>query len=226
MRNHWLIAFLIGYLMCSSVGCKKTSVQAPKEVATPQGTPAARNDGKEKDDRAIETRANASGSAIRAVDLKEFVAAHIGEFNPDLADLKTACEEGQQPLQNLAPPVYGDLDQDGQEEAIVEGWSCLSGNGGADFRGVVKLLPDGKLISMPIEVLPKTFKGRDTYAGLRGHMVVTVKNGKLEEQYGIYTGNEANCCPEGGERHFVYKWDGQKFVLDDMMDMAAEKTEN
>src|SRR6202040_1211069 len=123
--------------------------------------------------------APAANSSIRSLDLKSFIESHLGELNPDLADLQTECGDGQKPLQSLAPVLYGDLDGDGQEEAVVEGWSCLSGNGGADFRGVLKLMPDGKLSVLPIEAMPKRFKGRDTYADLRGHMVVEIKDGRL-----------------------------------------------
>jgi hypothetical protein len=165
-------------------------------------------------------------TGIRAIDIKPFVESHLGELNPDLADLDTACGEGEKPLQSLAPVLYGDLDGDGQEEAVVEGWSCLSGNGGADFRGVLKLMPDGKLSVLPIEPMPKTFKGRNAYADLRGHMVVEIKDGRLHEVYGIYTAADANCCPEGGERRFIYRWDGQRFVLDDMIDAPPQKSGN
>ncbi len=159
-------------------------------------------------------------TGIRAMDLKPFAEAHLGDFNPDLSDLQTDCGEGQKPLQSLAPVLYGDLDGDGQEEAVVEGWSCLAGNGGADFRGVIKLTRDGKLLALPIAPLPKTFKGSDPYSGLRGHMVVQIKDGRLLELYGIY------CCPEGGERKFTYRWDGQRFVLDDIIDIPPEKNMN
>jgi len=163
-------------------------------------------------------------SGIRAVDITTFVEAHLGELNPNLADLETACGEGQKPLQSLAPILYGDLDGDGQEEAAVEGFSCLSGNGGADFSGVVKLMPDGKLAVLPIESMPKTFKGRNAYADLRGHMVIEIKDGRLHEVYAIYTGTEANCCPEGGERRFIYRWDGHRFALDDIIDSPPAKS--
>jgi hypothetical protein len=163
-------------------------------------------------------------SGIRTMDITTFVETHLGELNPDLADLETACGEGQKPLQSLAPILYGDLDADGQEEAAVEGFSCLSGNGGADFSGVVKLMPDGKLAVLPIESMPKTFKGRNAYADLRGHMVIEIKDGRLHQVYAIYTGTEANCCPEGGERRFIYRWDGHRFTLDDMIDIPPAKS--
>jgi hypothetical protein len=168
----------------------------------------------------------AQSSPIRALDLKPFIESHIGELNSDLADLETDCGDGQKPLQSLAPVLYGDLDGDGQEEAVVEGWSCLSGNGGADFRGVLKLMPDGELSVLPIDSIPKTFKGRNVYADLRGHMVVEIKDGRLHETYAIYTGAEANCCPEGGERRFIYRWDGHRFALDDIIDVPPQKSGN
>jgi len=168
----------------------------------------------------------AKTSPIRALDLKPFVESHLGQLNPNLVDLATECGDDQGRLQSLAPVLYGDLDGDGQEEAVVLGWSCLSGNGGADFRGVLKLNPDGKLSVLPIEPMPKTFKGRNAYAGLRGHMVVEIKDGRLHEVYGVYNGSEPNCCPEGGERRFIYRWDGHRFALDDMIDLPPEKSGN
>jgi hypothetical protein len=161
---------------------------------------------------------------MRAIDIKSYLEAHLGELFPDLADLETDCGEGRKPLQSLAPVLYGDLDGDGQEEAAIEGWSCLSGNGGADFFGVLKLKTAGKLVSLPIEPLPKTFNGHKTTGDLRGHMVLEIQDGKLLEQYGIYSDADPNCCPTGGERHFVYRWDGQRFALDAMVDVPPEKS--
>jgi hypothetical protein len=175
---------------------------------------------------AKKSASSGANSAIRSIDLKAFIESHLGELNPDLADLATACGEGQQPLQSLAPALYADLDGDSQEEAAVEGWSCLSGNGGADFSGVLKVLPGGKLAVLPIDPLPKTFKGRNPYAGLRGHMAMAIKDGRLNEVYGIYKDSDANCCPEGGERRFIYRWDGRRFVLDDIIDVPPAKGGN
>ena len=172
------------------------------------------------------TANTAKGSAIRSVELKPFIETHIAELNPDLADLATECGDGQKPLQSLAAPLYGDLDGDGQEEAAIEGWSCLSGNGGADFSGVLKLTADGTLVVLSLEPLPKTFKGRNPYDGLRGHMVLEIKDGRLHEVYGIYKDADLNCCPEGGSRRFVYRWDGHRFALDDIIDVPAEKSGN
>ena len=129
-------------------------------------------------------------------------------------------------MQSLAPVLYGDLDGDGQEEALVLGWSCLSGNGGADFRGVLKLNPRNQLSVLPIDLLPKTFKGRDALSGLRGHMIVEIKDGRLNEVYALYINGEASCCSEGGQRRFIYRWNGHRFALDDMIDVPPAKSGN
>ena len=213
------------------IACNKTpSSASPNATRTAPSAPAASATPAESLQTGLPGSAEKSPSVtgktsgIRAMDVTPFVEAHIGELNPDLADLETACGEGQKPLQSLAPILYGDLDGDGQEEAAVEGFSCLSGNGGADFAGVLKLMPDGKLAVLPIEPMPKVFKGRNAYADLRGHMVIEIKDGRLHEVYAIYTGTEANCCPEGGERRFIYRWDGHRFALDDMIDSPPAKS--
>jgi hypothetical protein len=108
----------------------------------------------------------------------------------------------------------------------LEGWSCLSGNGGAGFFGVPKLLPGGKLAVLPIDSLPKTFKGRNAYEGLRAHMKLDISNGQLVEHFPTYPNEQAcNNCSEG-ERKFVYKWNGHRFVLDDIIDVPPAKGGN
>jgi hypothetical protein len=182
------------------------------------------SEGAEKTPRPPPSGAVVKAASIRAVDIKAFVETHVGELNPDLADLETDCGEGQKPVQSLAPVRYGDLDGEGQEEAAIEGWSCLSGTGGADFWGVLKLMPDGKIAILPIEPMPKSIKGRNPYQGLRGHIRLEIQEGRLVEIFPTYPDEKAcNNCSEG-ERRFVYRWDGQRFVLDDIIDVPASKT--
>jgi len=161
--------------------------------------------------------------SIRNADLGAYVRAHVGELNPDLADLGTDCGEGQQPVSSIAPAEYGDLDGDGEEEAAIVGFSCMSGTGGADFFGVLKLAADGTIVALPIEEPPKLFKGRNSLDGLRGHLQLRIEKGRLLKVFPIYSGGEANCCPEGGERHFIYRWDGHKFLIDDIIDIPRRK---
>lgn len=158
------------------------------------------------------------------MDLTAFVKSHLGEINPDLADLQTDCGEGQPPLSSLAPAEYADVDGDGEEEAAIVGFSCLSGTGGPDFAGVLKLKAEGNLVVLPMEPLPKTFKERDVLKDLRGHQGLRIKDGRLMHIFPIYSDGEPNCCPEGGERHFLYRWDGHKFVVDDVVDVPVAKS--
>lgn len=97
-----------------------------------------------------------------------------------------AADNGRD-LLDVENPDYADLDGDGQEEAIYEGFTCMSDTGGMDFFGAVKLMQDGKLVDMPIKPHEGRFKGRDVYDRLRGHMSLAVKNGKLVEVYPVYS---------------------------------------
>jgi hypothetical protein len=208
---------------------------APRTSAQPSGSPGNSTSSvgslaTQSAPARVSTQTDSKGevrSSIRSVDMKEFLSAHYGEVNAEFADLETDCSEGQKPIQSLAPVRYGDLDGDGQEEAAFLAWSCLSGNGGADFFGVLRMTPDGKLVALPIQPPPKLFKGRNTYDGLRGHMNLQIEDGRLMESYPVYL-DERACenCAKGGERHFIFRWDGHQFVLDDMIDVPPAKSGN
>jgi hypothetical protein len=87
-------------------------------------------------------------------------------------------------------------------------------------------MPDGKLVPLPIKQEVKEFNGRrNLFEGIRGKLGLGTQNGLLLEIYPVYKGDEANCCPEGGERQFVYRWDGHKFVLSDIIDVPPEPSE-
>ena len=83
--------------------------------------------------------------------------------DPEIEDLKQECADNGRDLLDVENPDYADLDGDGQEEAIYEGFTCMSGTGGMDFFGVVKLMQDGKVVDMPIKPHQGPFKGRDIY---------------------------------------------------------------
>lgn len=211
----FLSTLIICLLALQEAACKKTSapaqaqpqLTAQRAAASPPAAPQPPTK------ETVQVQQD-----IRNVNLEEFVKAHLSELNPDLADLGTVCGEGQKPLQSMAPARYGDADGDGQEEAAVEGWSCVSGNGGPDIFAVLKLLQDGTIAVLPIDPMPKLFKGRNPAENLRGHMGLEIKNGRLLEIFPLYPNEKAcNNCSEG-ERRFIYSWDGQRFVLDDIID--------
>lgn len=180
-------------------------------AAAPQNPPAAN-----------EPKPAADAKGIRAVDLTKFLNPHYAEVNPQLEELETECGEGQKPIQSIAPFQYGDLDGDGEEDAVFMAFTCMSGTGGVDFYGVLKLLPDGKIVSLPIQDAPKRFKGRDPYHGLRGRTRLEIHDKRLVQIFPTYPNDQAcNNCSEG-ERKFVYRWDGHQFVLDDIIDGPPE----
>lgn len=166
-----------------------------------------------------------AGEGIHGVDLQKFLNTRYLEVQPDLTYLKEECAEGQQPITEVGVQ-YGDLDGDGQEEAIYQGFTCMSGTAGVDFFGVVKMMPDGKIVALPIEGERKEFKGHhDLFHGLRGHLRLEIKNGHLVEIFPVYANeNECNACASGGERDFVYRWDGHRFVLDDIIDISPDQS--
>jgi hypothetical protein len=160
--------------------------------------------------------------AIRAVDVKKLLDDNTFGLVTDaeIEDLKQECADNGRDLLDVENLDYADLEGDGQEEAIYEGFTCMSGTGGMDFFGVVKLMQDGKLVDMPIKPHEGPFKGRDLYDRLRGHMSLAVKNGKLVEVYPVYSDEkECEACSSGGQRQFIFQWDGSRFVLENVVDV-------
>jgi len=160
--------------------------------------------------------------AIRAVDVKKMLEDNTFGIVPSsqIAELKEECADNGRDLLEVENLDYADLDGDGQEEAIYEGFTCMSGSGGMDFFGVVKLTRGGKLVDMPIQPHEGPFQGRDVYEGLRGHMSLSVQNGKLVEGYPVYADEkECEACSSGGQRQFIFHWDGSRFVLEKVVDL-------
>lgn len=160
--------------------------------------------------------------AIRGIDVKKMLEENSFRIVPtsQMEELKEECADNGRDLLDVENLDYADLDGDGQEEAIYEGFTCMSGSGGMDFFGVVKLTRDGKLVDMPIQPHEGPFKGRDVYEGLRGHMSLAVQNGNLVEAYPVYKDEkECEACSSGGDRHFIFRWNGSRFVLENVVDV-------
>jgi|SRR5580658_48322 hypothetical protein len=163
--------------------------------------------------------------AIRAVDVKKLLDDNTLGLVPasQMEEMKEDCADNGRDLLEVDKLEYADLDGDGQEEAIYEGFTCMSGTGGADFFGVVKLTREGKLVEMPIKPHEGPLNGRDVYRGLRGHMSLAVQNGKLVEVYPVYTDEkECEACSSGGQRRFIFHWDGSQFVLENVVNAPEQ----
>jgi hypothetical protein len=174
-----------------------------------------------------EGAANAPKS-IRDIDIERFLKTRYTEVQPNLEHLAEECPEQGPPRISSVDIQYGDLDGDGQDEAVYQGFTCMSGTAGVDFFGVLKLQPGGKLVGLPIEAERKEFKGRsDIYKGVRGHLRLEIEKGRLLEVFPVYANEgECNACSSGGERDFVYRWDGHQFTLDDIIDVAPAESGN
>jgi hypothetical protein len=166
-----------------------------------------------------------SHKSIHDVDVEEFVTTHYIELDPHLESLKEECGEGQDPIRSVEVQ-YGDVDSDGQEEALFQGYTCMAGTSGVDYSGIVKLQPGGKLVGMPIAPAPDTFKGRKPFEGLRGHVRLEIENGRFVETYPVYKGDECEACSSGGLRKFVFRWNGHEFVLDDIINVPPDQAGN
>jgi hypothetical protein len=168
-----------------------------------------------------------TSTGIHGVDLQNFLKTKYLEAQPELTYLKDECPADQPPIMEVGVQ-YGDLDGDGQDEAVYQGFTCMSGTAGVDYFGVLKMSAGGKIIPLPIEGQRNQFKGRhDLYQGLRGHLRLDIANGRLVEVFPVYaTERECNACSSGGERKFVYRWDGHQFTLDDIMDTPPDVSAN
>ena len=165
----------------------------------------------------VSTPSSGPSRAIRAVDVKRMFDDNTFGIVPEseMDELKEECADNGRDLLEVESLDYADLDGDGQEEAIYGGFTCMSGSGGVDFFGIVKLTREGRLVHMPIEPHEGDFKGCDVYDGLRGHLSLAVQNGNLVEVYPVYKDDkECEACSSGGQRLFIFHWDGKRFVLE------------
>ncbi len=210
MRIHLIPAAVDVCLLLICIACSKTPSAKPQNAT--RGPAVAPRE--------------APLNGIRSVDLNAWLQTHLGELNPDLANLR--CDQGKRTIVNQWATQYIDLDGDGQEEAVVHAWSCRSGLGHAkernncvvsyppDIIGILKLLPGGRITGLQLPPVPETFQGRNVNQGLGRLDRLNPENGKIVAAYETL---DPNGCSDG-ERHFVYSWDGHQFALDDVVEVA------
>jgi hypothetical protein len=218
------------------VACRKTGAlviaDTAKVAATSAATPAPVAQSQAATASATQSSSanpapptSKSGRSIHDVDVEDFVTHHYSDLDPNLENLKDECGEGQDPIRSVEIQ-YGDVDGDGQDEALYQGFTCMSGSAGVNYSGIVKLQLNDKLVGLPIAQIPDTFKGRNPFEGLRGHVRWEIEDGRFVEIYPVYKRDECEACSEGGQRKFVFRWDGHQLVLDSIVDIPQEKNGN
>ncbi len=138
------------------------------------------------------TKTQSIYKSIRDVDFQKVL---ISELPPDAGK---DCEV-------YAQTQFADLDKDGNEEALVLGSTCFAGQGVPyDVQEVFKLTDDNRVVKLPVD--------RNGIPGRPSDL--EIKEGVLFTRYSIFNAGDPNCCPSGGAGEIYFKWDGSKFVKD------------
>jgi len=161
--------------------------------------------------------------SIRTANFEELMKASFLR-SMHATNMDGACKDSLRKEVEISTRAFGDLDGDGREEAAVTAFSCLAGNGGPDLVSVFKLNRDGAIRELKIEPRKWTqpFEGRDLTQGLRGQMTVAIDNGRMIEKFPIFKATDAECCATGGFREFIYRWDGAKLALTEVVDVPKQ----
>jgi hypothetical protein len=154
------------------------------------------------------------------IDLHAALRRQFLAKNLEYERLEEACPGPEAPI-TIGKALYHDFDGDGFDEAAVLGYSCLAGTGGADLHGVFTRLASGETVELAVSAAGY----KKTDAHLRGHFDINIVDGSYAEEFWIYRDKDSNCCPTGGTRRFVYRWNGKVFLpakIEDVPDV--EKT--
>lgn len=153
------------------------------------------------------------------IDLREALRKKFLRVNPGYETVEEACPGAAAPI-HIGKVLYHDFDGDGFEEAAILAYSCIAGTGGADLLGVFTRSGSGGVDEL--EIGGATSGDRKARENLRGKVDIKIAGGRLVEEFPIYRDEDPNCCPTGGIRKFVYRWNGKAFVPDKVEDVPAE----
>jgi hypothetical protein len=157
------------------------------------------------------TKEEDDGQKIRSVNFQKFLTARFKEV---CADFST--DDEQIPVARIEKIEYGDLTDDGVEEAIVTYTGCWSGTGGPDsevYLLAYSSVPIGAYITNKTaawgpELQEKVLKG------FAGHLRYSINSDKkLIATFPIYANGDPNCCPSGGTKTLTYAWNGSHFEI-------------
>lgn len=163
---------------------------------------------------AIENKTtNENSKSIRDIDFVKYLAdiKYPNGLNP-----AEFCMPNQEPIY-IDEIKYADLDNDSKEEAIVIASTCFTGTAGPDINSIYKLSPSGEIIELKLN---NDFQGKnvfdfDDYAGKSYRL--DFEDGKLFDVLLIRKEGDPYCCPAGGTKQVFYKWNGEEFIVTDVV---------
>ncbi|HXY23048.1 MAG TPA: hypothetical protein VEI73_00225 [Candidatus Acidoferrum sp.] len=157
--------------------------------------------------------------AIRDADFEELMAGVLAKQLGGEQAMKEACAaaEREEPVE-IEKTVFGDLDGDGIEEAVVTAFSCQSGQSPPDMFAVFKRQASGDVAELKVEDTQESPKFKDSKLSkdLRGPWSVEIDKGRLVVRYLNWAPDAPKCGESDCTTDFVYQWDGQKLALIDI----------
>lgn len=159
----------------------------------------------------------AGGASIRSVDFanRTYHSGDAGEITVKDGEADFEVDPEQPELRgwfNAGPPVYGDVDGDGAEDAIVI--TAFNGGGTGTFSsGEVYAMRAGSAEPVLIGEIPGGDRGDGGLGDLR------IEGGKVLVERYLSTEDDGACCPSKLTRE-VWRWNGTTFVEDE----AARET--
>jgi hypothetical protein len=171
--------------------------------------------------RADASSGNANSSqAIRSADFEELMADVLAKQLGGRQKMKEACAAAQKedPVE-IADTIFGDLDGDGNEEAVVTATSCDAGQTPPDLLAVFKREASGTIVALAMENRGDAvrFKDKPHYEDLRGPWQVRIDKGSLVVRYMIWSADAPKCGDADCTEDFVYRWDGHQLALADVV---------
>lgn len=123
--------------------------------------------------------------------------------------------------------TYADITGDGNEEVLVNAWSCMAGNSGPDISRVYTLSASSSTAELVVDEsvrfngknysLTNTVDDKDGYIGYCGR---EIQNNKLILLCMRTT--EKGRTEDVGKRIFEYSWDGVKFIVSHVRDLPQQ----
>ena len=224
----FVVAFVAFLCALMALGCKRTQPaqaanQEPQSSVMTAHQPAAPSAPQPPPPQKHADEVKAEGKheqeAIRDADFEELMAGVLAKQLGGEQAMKEACEaSGKDEPVEIENTVFGDLDDDGDEEAAVLAFSCQVGQSGPDLFAVFKRQASGSITELKLEGTQESakFKNSKLLHDLRGPWSVEIDKGRLVVRYLSWAADAPKCGESDCTTDFVYQWDGQKLALIDI----------